>query len=33
MYKEVLKFWFEEIDPKSWWAAEPAFDELVRPEI
>lgn len=30
MYKEVLKFWFEEIDPKSWWAAEPAFDELVR---
>lgn len=30
MYKEVLKFWFEDIDPKMWWAAEPAFDELVR---
>ena len=30
MYREVLKFWFEEIDPKSWWAAEPAFDQLVR---
>ncbi len=30
MHKEVLKFWFEEIDPKRWWAAEPAFDDLVR---
>lgn len=30
MHKEVLKFWFEDIDPKMWWAAEPAFDELVR---
>ena len=30
MYREVLKFWFEDIDPKMWWAAEPAFDELVR---
>lgn len=27
---QVLSFWFDEIDPKSWWSAEPAFDELVR---
>lgn len=26
----VLEFWFEEIDPKSWWAAEPQFDALIR---
>lgn len=30
MQDEVLSFWFEEIDPKSWWSAEPAFDEAVR---
>jgi uncharacterized protein (DUF924 family) len=30
MHSEVLKFWFEDIDPKMWWAAEPAFDELIR---
>lgn len=30
MYREVLSFWFEEIDPKSWWSATPQFDELVR---
>lgn len=30
MREQVISFWFEEIDPKSWWSAEPAFDELVR---
>ncbi|HEY1077396.1 MAG TPA: DUF924 family protein [Fontimonas sp.] len=30
MQTEVLAFWFDEIDPKSWWSAEPAFDETVR---
>ncbi len=29
-HEQVLSFWFDEIDPKSWWSAEPAFDELVR---
>lgn len=29
MHEEVLSFWFEQIDPKSWWAAEPAFDQLI----
>jgi uncharacterized protein (DUF924 family) len=29
--EEVIRFWFEEISPKQWWAREPAFDrELAR---
>ena len=30
MHQDVLAFWFDEINPKSWWAAEPDFDALVR---
>lgn len=30
MHEEVLSFWFEQIDPKSWWAADPAFDQLIE---
>lgn len=30
MYQEVFDFWFDEIDPKMWWVADPAFDELIR---
>jgi uncharacterized protein (DUF924 family) len=30
MQQEVLTFWFEEIEPKMWWVAEPAFDEQIR---
>ena len=30
MYKEVLKFWFEDTSPKMWWAADPVFDEQIR---
>ena len=30
MFQEVLAFWFSEIDPKSWWIADPTFDQLVR---
>jgi uncharacterized protein (DUF924 family) len=30
MYQEVLTFWFEEIEPKRWWASEPEFDDLLR---
>ena len=29
-HQEVISFWFEDINPKSWWAAAPDFDELVR---
>ncbi len=30
MYREVLKFWFEDISSKQWWAVDPAFDDLIR---
>lgn len=30
MHREVLRFWFEDIDPTSWWSAAPEFDALVR---
>jgi uncharacterized protein (DUF924 family) len=26
----ILTFWFEEIEPKQWWAVDPDFDALVR---
>lgn len=29
-YHEILHFWFEEIDSKMWWAAEPDFDAQIR---
>lgn len=30
MYTAVLKFWFEEIEPASWWQADDSFDDLIR---
>lgn len=30
MYDEVLKFWFGEIDPAQWFAADAAFDAEIR---
>ena len=30
MYNEVLSFWFEEIDPKMWWVADPDFDSQIK---
>lgn len=30
MFDTVLKFWFEETSPKSWWQANADFDELIR---
>ncbi len=30
MLSLLLKFWFEEIEPKQWWIADPAFDQLIR---
>jgi uncharacterized protein (DUF924 family) len=30
MYHEVLNFWFEEIEPKMWFASDAGFDQLVR---
>ena len=30
MHRAILAFWFEEIDPASWWSARTEFDALVR---
>ena len=30
MYREILKFWFEEIDPSKWWANDNVFDQSIR---
>jgi uncharacterized protein (DUF924 family) len=27
---EVLAFWFEEIEPRQWWAVDPALDASIR---
>lgn len=27
---DVLTFWFEEIEPKKWWIADPDFDQQIR---
>lgn len=29
MHHHVLAFWFEEIDPRQWWVADPDFDQLI----
>jgi uncharacterized protein (DUF924 family) len=30
MCGEILRFWFEEIDPSKWWAKDEAFDQSIR---
>lgn len=30
MFKEVLKFWLEEIDPTMWWVANSSFDNVIK---
>lgn len=30
MFNEVLKFWFDETPPQSWWKADPDFDREIR---
>ncbi|MDX2479730.1 MAG: DUF924 family protein [Desulfuromusa sp.] len=30
MHNEVLSFWFEEIEPKMWWVADPDFDRQIK---
>ena len=30
MHTAVLKFWFEEIEPASWWQANDSFDDQIR---
>lgn len=29
MHEQILNFWFNQIDPKQWWAVDPAFDGLL----
>ena len=29
MFKSVLRFWFEELEPKQWWAMDSALDQLI----
>lgn len=29
-HSEVLTFWFEELEPKMWWAVDPALDGAIR---
>lgn len=28
-YESVIKFWFEEIEPRQWWVKDPQFDALI----
>lgn len=30
MYKEIIDFWFEEIEPKQWWQKSEEFDSLIE---
>lgn len=29
-YRDVHKFWFEEITPEQWWRSDPAFDAMIK---
>ncbi|RLA02094.1 MAG: DUF924 domain-containing protein [Gammaproteobacteria bacterium] len=31
--KDVLKFWFETIEPKSWWVKDVAFDQSIEEQF
>ena len=30
---EILRFWFEDIEPKAWWTVDPAFDARLRERL
>lgn len=30
MHEQILDFWFREIEPRQWWAVDPAFDAQLR---
>jgi uncharacterized protein (DUF924 family) len=30
MYQEIIKFWFEDIEPSQWWVKSDDFDLLIR---
>ncbi|WP_371372234.1 DUF924 family protein [Thalassotalea aquiviva] len=30
MYKEIIAFWFEELEPKQWWQKDDQLDQLIQ---
>ncbi len=30
MYQDIIKFWFEELEPKQWWIKDALLDHLIR---
>lgn len=30
MYEEIIRFWFNELDPKQWWKKDQAFDLMIQ---
>ena len=30
MFKEILNFWFNELEPKQWWTSSPELDALLK---
>jgi uncharacterized protein (DUF924 family) len=30
MYKEMIDFWFNELEPKQWWQKDEAFDQMIK---
>lgn len=30
MYQDVLRFWFEELEPPQWWQKNPELDQMIR---
>jgi uncharacterized protein (DUF924 family) len=32
-YQDIIHFWFEGIDPKSWWIKDEAFDQQLRAQF
>lgn len=33
MYKEILDFWFHELDPKMWWKKSPDLDNRIKTQF
>ena len=29
-HQDIISFWFQEIDPKAWWAKDSEFDQLIK---
>ena len=29
-FQEIIKFWFEELEPKDWWKKDDSFDQMIK---